>query len=502
MMSKNIFGLDISSKSKYLSVLAAGVMTSGTLFAAESKDLIMELADTLQPAKAIKPTEEQVKQVMTARESFGFNSDQEYVRELLTNPEQFGAVTGFITGGHYATPEEAKELMLRLVVQEDALKLQPIASKDRDFAGMYVDDKGVLNIGFTVNARVKVDELRQKAEAPERISAFTAERTMGELENSKQRIVNSTSELTAAGVVVSQVAIDIANNRVKVGIVDLDPEKRQLIERQFGKVDVFENALNEVEHRSDTADIMAAGIRITNSSGGGCTSNWKARDRSTNRMVMITAGHCADSGTGTTGGPGQNIFQGSDSGAPRQIGTSDQSTWTFPTINFTTGARSGSAPVDAMRVPFSGVGSMPWLYAYDDANSGVFSDGEKVPVADADGTVVVGIGVCSAGQFSPANQVGGSNWKNCGTVSDVNVASGFRRSNGSIDTFTVLNANIATYVAIPGDSGAPIWRLTYDSTDGFEAVAVGHHTGGPTGAEVFNNIDRVEDALNVDIVHF
>jgi hypothetical protein len=44
--------------------------------------------------------------------------------------------------------------------------------------------------------------------------------------------------------------------------------------------------------------------------------------------------------------------------------------------------------------------------------------------------------------------------------------------------------------------------LSYDADSGFEVIAVGHHTGGPTGAEKFNDIDRVEDALNVDIVHF
>ena len=41
-------------------------------------------------------------------------------------------------------------------------------------------------------------------------------------------------------------------------------------------------------------------------------------------------------------------------------------------------------PVDAMRVHFAdGIGSLPWLYAYDDANAGVFSNGEEAPVGGA-----------------------------------------------------------------------------------------------------------------------
>lgn len=192
-----------------------------------------------------------------------------------------------------------------------------------------------------------------------------------------------------------------------------------------------------------------------------------------------------------------------DSLQPRKVGISDQTTWTFPTVDPFSGARSGSGPVDAMRAPFlSGIGSLPWLYAYDNANSGVFTNGEQASVGGADGTVVVGTSVCSSGQFSPGNQVGGSNFKNCGTVSAVNVARTFTRQTGSPDSFVLQNANIADYVAIGGDSGAPVWRLEYDSNSGFEVIAVGHHSGGPTGSEIFNDVDRVEDALNVDIVHF
>ena len=503
-MSKTKFGLNIFPATSYLSVVAAGVMTAGSVFAAETQALVSGLTETLEPAKAMQPTDEQVKQVMTARKGFGFRSDEKYVRNLLTRPESFGALVGFMTGGHYATPNEVEELKIRLAVQEDALTILPVANEDRDFAGLYVDGKGYLNIGFTVNADKKVEVLRRKAEIPQRIQAFTAERSMVELENSKQRVIKSNPELLAEGIQVSQVAIDIANNNVKVGVADLDPAKRELIVLQFGQVEVFEKAINEVELRSDTADPMRAGVRITNVSGGSCTSNWKARDRDTNDLVMITAGHCGPDVDGTLGGPGVSMFQGvNDDFSTRKIGVSDQTTWTFPTVNPGTGARTGSSPVDAMRVPFlDNIGSLPWLYAYNNGNAGVFSDGEKAPVGDADGTVVVGTSVCSGGQFSPADQVGGSNWKNCGTVSAVNVANGFFRQPGSPDVFTVLNTNVADYVAIPGDSGAPVWRLSYDSSDGWEVIAVGHHSGGPTGSEIFNDVNLVEDELNVDIVHF
>jgi len=503
-MKKTKTGKTFLPAKSHLSAVVAGLLAAGAAVADDTQAMVSGLEETLQPAKAIKPTEEALNQAITARKSFGFRSDREYVFELLTNPEGFGALTGALTGGHYATAEEVEELKLRLIVQEDAIALEPELSDDGDFAGMYVDIKGVLNIGYTVNADERVDAIRQKVNLPERVQAFTASRSMIELLNSKERIVKSSQELIAEGIVISKVAIDIANNGLRIGVVDLDPKKQELIVQLFGEVDVFDQPINEVEARSATASPMRAGVRIT-AAGGTCTDNWKARDRSTGTYVMLTAGHCVPGATGTFGGVvGTAFFQGTTStGAARQIGVSDQNTWSFPNVNPATGVRSGSGPVDAMRVPYqSGISSFPWLYAYDNANNGVFANGEQARVGKVDGTVVIGTSVCSGGQNSPGDQVGGSNWKNCGSVNNVNVANTFTRRLGSPDFYTVLNTNEGTYTAVRGDSGAPIWRLGYNSSQGWHSVAVGHHSGGPAGSEIFNDIDRVENTLNVDVVAY
>jgi hypothetical protein len=461
------------------------------------------MSKTLSPAKPIEPSEELLQQSMIVRQGLGLRSDPEFVKEILVNPERFDALAGPLTGGHHATPEEVEAIKIRLILQEDAIALTPELEDIPEFAGIFINEKNVINIGFTFDAEKRVSELRNKVKLPDRLQAFTAERSMKELENSKQRALNVSQELLANDVIVSQVAMDIENNTLKLGVVDLDSEKLQLIQRILGPVDVFDKPLNEVENRADTAAPMRAGVRITNSTGGGCTSNWKARDRTTGQFVSVTAGHCGTDVNGTFGGSGEAFFQGTSStGAARQLGVSDQTTWTFPTIN-AAGNRTGSNPVDAVRIPFaSNIFSMPWLYAFDGGNSGVFSDSEAARVGAVDGTVVIGSIVCSGGQFSPGNQIGGNNWKNCGSVNAVNVANAFRRQTGSADIFTVLNSNEATYTAIGGDSGSPTWRIAHNATQGWHAIAVGHHTGGPAGSEVFNDIDRVENALNVDIRFF
>ncbi len=493
----------MSKKSRYLANLATKVAVSSSLLTAISSAMAAPPSDKLQAAPSIQPSASMLKEVMEARKKFGFRHDKKYVESILTNPERYNAQFGALTGGHYATPEEVKELEIRLQVQDDAIKLVKNAKKDRDFAGMYVDQKGTLHVGYTRSSQAKALELARNSRHPGRVQAFNAGRTFAELESQKKRIVDSSLKLVDEGIQISKVAVDVKTNRVTVGVVNLDSGMRDAITARFGEVEVVDGEIEQLDiNRNDTADPMRAGVRITNASGGSCTSNWKARDRDDGTLVMITAGHCSPDTNGTLGGPFQRFNQGVNADfTPRKVGISDQTTWTFPTVN-ANGSRSGAAPVDALRVPFlDGIGSLPWLYAYDDANAGIFSNGEEAPVGDADGAVVIGTSVCSAGQFSPGQTVGG-NFKNCGTVSAVNVAQVFSRCTGCTDTFTLQNANIADYIAIPGDSGAPVWRVGSNGSGNFEAIAVGHHTGGPTGSEKFNDIDRVEDALNVDIVHF
>lgn len=484
-----------------LSVLIAGVLSAANVAADDVDDMIAGLEETLKPAKPTRATAEAVNSAVAARQGLGFRSDREFVAQILESPQKYDALAGSLTGGHHATPDEVEALKIRLVLQEDAIALSPELSEDPNFAGIYISHKNVINIGFTFKAEEKVEELRGKLRMPDRVQAFHAKSSLLELENNKNRVVDLTQELAADDIIVSQVAIDIINNRLKIGVVKLDPKKREILQGLFGEVDIVDKPINEVENRSDTASPMRAGVRITNASNGSCTSNWKAQDRTTGEYVTITAGHCGPDVDGTLGGPGASFFQGSTStGAARLLGVSDQTTWTFPTVNASNGARSGSGEVDALRAPWAdNIFAMPWLYAYDKANAGAFTDGEEARVGAVDGTVVIGTVVCSGGQFSPANQIGGSNWKNCGSVSAVNVANRFARQNGSPDSFTVLNSNVASYTAIGGDSGAPTWRIGYTSAKKWHVIAVGHHTGGPTGAEVFNDIDRVEDALNVDV---
>ncbi|MCP3703022.1 MAG: hypothetical protein GY954_08850, partial [Alteromonas sp.] len=226
----------MSKRSKYLATLASKVAVSSSLLTAISAAMAAPLSDKLQLATALNPTEAIIKEVVEARKKFGFKHDRAYVRELLTRPDSFGAVVGPLTGNHYATPEEVKELKVRLEVQSDATSMMSRAREDKDFAGMYVDKKGTLHIGFTKSSKEKVLGFQKNAKHPKRVRVFKANNSLTALEMQKQRIVESSTELVADGVQISQVAIDIKTNLVKVSVVNLDAGKRDAITSRFGQV--------------------------------------------------------------------------------------------------------------------------------------------------------------------------------------------------------------------------------------------------------------------------
>jgi hypothetical protein len=475
-----------------LGAVTIGAVATGATMAGSQASVAAPEArhGKLSPGEPLEPSDELVQHEVEVRERFGFRHDEDFVRDLLRGPGKYGAMAGPETGGHYATPEEIEELRSRRRVSRDARRLLREARKDGDFAGLYIDRDGWLNVGFTRRHKEKAARLGEGADEPGRIRPFAARRSFRELEEVKNRIVEAMIEFAAAGVQVTRVAVDVPSNSVQVGIDGLDGAKRAAILARFGAVDVSEVPLQAADTRAATADPMRAGVSID---GANCTSAWKAMDRTTGRRVMLTAGHCAD--------VGRVITQGTTStGSLRTVGTVDRTTWTFPN-RLPNGTRWGSGPVDAARFPLT-VSSLPWLYAYDNANG---TNGDAKEVESVDGTVVFGEPVCSAGQYSPGDRVGGGanvgyyqGFKNCGRVTAVNITWVFPRFTGSNDTFTIQNANQANYTSIPGDSGAPVWHYG----NGPVVEAVGINSGGPTGGEVFNDIDRVENALNVDILRY
>ncbi len=447
----------------------------------------------LHPAQPLEPSDALVDEIVETRKKFGLRHDEYFVKDLLSNPGKYGAVAGPETGFHYATPEELKELKVRRNVRDDARNLGPQLAEDPEFAGMYIDKEGHLHVGFTRGNEKRFAQILEGCKHPKRVHPFVAKRSLADLESLRNKVSDTMPKLAGKGLQISRLAVDVETNAVQVGVVDLDNAKSAQLERLFGDVEISEVPLELADHRNATASPMRAGVRITMAGGGSCTSAWKAQDRTTGQLVMLTAGHCAP-GAGAGTGVGTAIRQGTTStGAARTVGTVDQTTWTFP-FPMPNGTRQGAGPVDAMRWPLS-VSSLPWLYGWDQAVGGTITS-EQLEVEGASGSVVTGESVCSAGQFSPGNSSTG-NFKNCGTVSAVNVSRSFLRSRGSSDVFTITNVNVGTYTSIPGDSGAPVWHYGPGAT----IEAVGINTGGGS-AEHFSDIDRVENALNVDIRTF
>jgi hypothetical protein len=252
MKDNRHLGKKLRPRSELLLAVAASVMASGAVIPAKAQSAGADPGSMLKPATRLAPTDQLIDQTIEARRKFGFRHDPEFVRDLLTQPEKYHALVGRMTGGYYATPDEAQELAVRLRVQEEAINIMRGARRDPDFrgartdpdfAGLFVDQKGILHIGFTKSAKEKVQGFQKATKYPARVQAFKADRSLAELEALQRRIVETVPKLAPDGIQVSEVAVDISNNTVRVGVVDLDDSKRKAITSQFPGVEVFEQPL-------------------------------------------------------------------------------------------------------------------------------------------------------------------------------------------------------------------------------------------------------------------
>jgi hypothetical protein len=243
MKDNRHLGKKLRPRSKLLLAVAASVMASGAVIPAKAQSAGADPGSMLKPATRLAPTDQLIDQTIEARRKFGFRHDPEFVRDLLTQPEKYHALVGRMTGGYYATPDEAQELAVRLRVQEEAINIMRGARTDPDFAGLFVDQKGILHIGFTKSAKEKVQGFQKATKYPARVQAFKADRSLAELEALQRRIVEAIPKLVPDGIQISEVSVDISNNTVRVGVVDLDDSKRKAITSQFPGVEVFEQPL-------------------------------------------------------------------------------------------------------------------------------------------------------------------------------------------------------------------------------------------------------------------
>jgi hypothetical protein len=97
--------------------------------------------------------------------------------------------------------------------------------------------------------------------------------------------------------VVAEEYVDVATNRVSVGVTQLTSGLADLARRSFGDLVTLHTAVRpDRTSRTDDFEPWTVGIRIW-SAAGGCSTGFVIRNLTTGVKRMVTAGHCGPVGT-------------------------------------------------------------------------------------------------------------------------------------------------------------------------------------------------------------
>ncbi|MBY0012044.1 S1 family peptidase [Paenibacillus typhae] len=345
------------------------------------------------------------------------------------------------------TKLEEEQLSQRISQQATKLPLvKDYLEKNIKEGLIYIDQKsgGVVNIGVKSNENKDQYEADLKKIYGESnlIHVFVIKYSEKDLNELNEKLISLIGK-NFNGVTITDTLVDLTEQKIQVGVKDLDEKKKVILEKAFNSdvLSIREPAIvSDDLDRNSTYNPLQAGTKIVNNSTGGyCSIGFLAKPSSSISGYIVTAAHCGSSGnsfsqgTNNVGGMGARVYGGNVDAAT--IGTTSLS---YSNDLYTSSSRAG----------------------YFDA----------VQAND-----FVGNMVCMSGASSATNPV------SCGTVLSKSVSY-------SIDGVAFSGLRSASYTSAPGDSGAP----TYYST-----VLMGVNKGRHNGNAVYSYIGNVLNALPV-----
>ncbi|MGG4341487.1 S1 family peptidase [Paenibacillus lautus] len=382
---------------------------------------------------------------MKFREEFGLNTQISEDKSFLSknvnmNETKFGVKL---------TREEEEQLTYRIDHQLNKLPLVKnylSTNSTRDETIVFIDQKlgGVLNVGTKdKNDKEKLEsDLINIYGDPTLINVFLAKYSEQELIDLNERLLILLN-IEHNGVLITDTLINLPEQKVEVGVKNLDSEKKKILEDAFNPdmLLIRESALVEDQNRNSTYNPLQAGTAITNTTNGGlCTLGFMAKFPSTSSGYIITAAHC--------GNAGNSFKQGTNS-----VGSM--------------GSRIYGGNVDAAAIGISSLTYSNHLYTSN-------SRGGYFDTVQNSSNEFVGEMICISGASSYNNPV------SCGVLKSKSVSYTIEGVN-----FTGLRS--ASYSSYGGDSGGPIY---YSSV--LKGVHKGRHNGEGTYSHVGNVLSRLQ----------
>lgn len=225
------------------------------------------------------------------RETSSFRADETFVRETLQHTSKYDAAQFGIP----LDDDEIRELERRLAIQRSLSPAKRAAATLPDTAGFYIDQSAggrpvFLVAGDPVRHRAALEPLVDTA-----FEVRVVERSLAQLTELQERIVNEVENLAGDGITVTAVGVQPSLNQVVVGVADLNQEARAAIST-FGPAAaaraMTEGELDACVSRYNCPPLKGGIVIRSSYNNHECTAGWMGKIHGTSTMRLLTAAHC------------------------------------------------------------------------------------------------------------------------------------------------------------------------------------------------------------------
>lgn len=201
-----------------------------------------DYATDTQPAPQGDPNvdsqQQQFDDAKAFRQQYGLNTTDAFITSSLTDPTYAGAIDDY---GVPLSPSEQSEMALRRTLEDNMTIVENYGASHADtYAGAYIDQAGggLVYVGFTALADVRLQELKAVYPNPERLRSFNATLNEDGLDSLYARVVADNDQLRADGFPVTTISENDQDNSVDVAVPSPTPTQQAQILARYGSPNV------------------------------------------------------------------------------------------------------------------------------------------------------------------------------------------------------------------------------------------------------------------------
>lgn len=418
------------------------VALSAVIIIAESVDASQAVAESTVQAPAAtdwSSSDPAWQAEIQFREAMGLSTDPVLIANTMVDPSADRLY------GVALTLEERAEIDRRVKIQASLDPLTKRATELDGFGGLWIDQRagGVINVGVTVSAKEAAAALEPLLPPGAELRVTTVLRTLAALEDVANRIGDDLVTLSAQGIAVGHLYVDVPGNGVVVGLLETSADALQALKVRYGDFVATEASAPEATSCTGRETCPGPPRRAGISGGPAGTS---LHGRCTIAFLVhygqyiqwLTAGHCAKT-------VGVAWYHAGNTSWP--MGTIKATCW--PQCQSAEAARGGNLSVE----------NGEWQLVYGDGGTGGL-----VTVIDE-----IGLNSDHIGDFVCLNARMAEAWR-CGTLHSIGT---FNYGGGVYHT----NMRFATYADRFGDSGGPVHSAVHTTNDRTGVTALGIQSG-------------------------